>query len=351
MLYAPDRVMFLQGAPAMVAVGILRCLDILMDVPTGKANPPPQQSNPPARQQIENAAPSISSPGRGSKRPAPGHSNSMPHFSAPVMQPPVAVSQQDTKRPRMDMVEIPSQAVAKIQVTGAQAGIVIGQKGSTIQQIRALSGARVNIDSHDEAQQKNSDAAKRDLREMTCVGTVAQCEAALNLLRQCFQHDNLLASSNSKGNGGNMNQNSNKHHNPHAQHQHQHQHQGHQQHQQQHPHAHRQQVSPHQHQRPHQSPRHHPHHSPHQGMAPMLPHHVSPHHHPRSPPPTPPAQNHNLHFEAHSHSGSSASRPFSPSSFSAQRSGSFHSAAAGAGGGPQFPSACPVPAPHAWRPY
>lgn len=47
-------------------------------------------------------------------------------------------------------------------MSSAQAGIVIGQKGSTIQQIRALSGARVNIDSHDEAQAK-ADPTKRDM--------------------------------------------------------------------------------------------------------------------------------------------------------------------------------------------
>jgi predicted RNA-binding protein YlqC (UPF0109 family) len=97
------------------------------------------------------------------------------------------------KRQRMDLVEMPASAFAKIQVTSAQAGIVIGQKGSTIQQIRLLSGARVNIDSHDEAQAK-TDPSKRDTREMTCVGTIEQVEAALNLLRQCFQTDNLIAS-------------------------------------------------------------------------------------------------------------------------------------------------------------
>lgn len=104
------------------------------------------------------------------------------------------------KRQRMDLVEMPVSAFAKISVTSAQAGIVIGQKGSTIQQIRLLSGARVNIDSHDEAQAK-TDPSKRDTREMTCVGTIEQVEAALNLLRQCFQTDNLIASA-GKGAGG-----------------------------------------------------------------------------------------------------------------------------------------------------
>lgn len=106
-----------------------------------------------------------------------------------------------SKRQRMDLVEMPASAFAKIQVTSAQAGIVIGQKGSTIQQIRLLSGARVNIDSHDEAQAK-TDPSKRDVREMTCVGTIEQVEAALNLLRQCFQTDNLIASAGKGGGSG-----------------------------------------------------------------------------------------------------------------------------------------------------
>lgn len=205
-IYAPDRVMSLQGPQTKVAVAILRCLDLLMAASATNGKPAsPQTSNstmkpPERRMSIMSTGPSTplasilsQSPGRGIKRPAPlspGKSTPVgaPNLSLPIMQ---IVE----KRPRVvhvqdSTVEIPSQVVVKIPFTGAQAGIVIGQKGSTIKQIRGLSGARVNIDSPNEAQARNStpDVAKRDMREMTCIGTVAQCEAALNLIRQCFKH-------------------------------------------------------------------------------------------------------------------------------------------------------------------
>jgi len=145
----------------------------------------------------------------GTKRPANQMGGALPYGNPPA---PAAhthhhhqhshhAAVEASKRQRMDLVEMPASAFAKIQVTSAQAGIVIGQKGSTIQQIRLLSGARVNIDSHDEAQAK-TDPSKRDVREMTCVGTIEQVEAALNLLRQCFQTDNLIASAGKGGGSG-----------------------------------------------------------------------------------------------------------------------------------------------------
>jgi len=160
----------------------------------------------------------------GTKRPANQMYGDNKNLPPPIGYPPAPQQHQHhhhqhthrqaeeaQKRQRMDLVEMPASAFAKISVTSAQAGIVIGQKGSTIQQIRLLSGARVNIDSHDEAQAK-TDPSKRDVREMTCVGTIEQVEAALNLLRQCFQTDNLIASA-GKGAAGSRSNNKNDYNN------------------------------------------------------------------------------------------------------------------------------------------
>jgi len=172
-------------------------MPLVIDVPASKqiGQPPVPPPRP-----LENAAPNASS--MATKRSASQMNMGAPHY--PPAPAPHAhahhhhhhaqhAAAEAAKRQRLDLVDIPASCQAKIQVTSAQAGIVIGQKGSTIQQIRALSGARVNIDSHDEAQAK-ADPTRRDIREMTCVGTIEQVEAALNLLRQCFQTDNLIAS-------------------------------------------------------------------------------------------------------------------------------------------------------------
>ena len=164
-IYAPDRIMHIMGASDNVVTAILMAFDKLLDLPNSnrfRGNISQAQID---SEQI------VQSPGLVDHRAKESVRKLSKDMHQQELQSPAK-----RQKKSCDPFELPASAAVSVNVTQQQASLLIGHKGSTIHLIRELSSARVTIETCD---------GENDRREFVVMGTVKQCELALNLLQQC----------------------------------------------------------------------------------------------------------------------------------------------------------------------